>query len=121
VEVSNQPAFALPSPTILPQIVDQAVDAIDGGALQLDLADIYLGRICGTEDRGLDAATGRIGRKRGTGIAVGRHRHVPDAERLAHRHRHHKPRALNEPVGKSAFILDDDFTTADFLRELRQI
>ena len=42
----------------LAAIVDQAVDAIDGGALQRDLADIHLRRVLRTEDRGLDAGSG---------------------------------------------------------------
>ena len=104
----------------LAAIVDQAVDAIDGRALQLDLADIHFGRIGGTENRGLDAATGGVGRERRTGIAVGRHRHVLDAERLAHRHRHHQTARLERAGRQAAFILDDDLAAADFFRKLRQ-
>ena len=52
VEMSNQPTLALPSRDELAAIVDQAVDAIDGGALQRDLADVHLRRVVRAEDRG---------------------------------------------------------------------
>jgi hypothetical protein len=41
-------------------IVDQAVDAVDGGALDADLAEIDFRRILGTEDRGLDAGVAGV-------------------------------------------------------------
>src|SRR5262249_11674243 len=39
----------------LAAIVDQSVDAIDGRALQLDLADVHFGRVFRTEYGGFDA------------------------------------------------------------------
>ena len=104
----------------LAAIVDQPVDAIDGGALQRDLADVHLGRVLRAEDRRLDAAAAGIGGERRAGIAVGRHRHVLDAERLAHRHRHDQAARLEGAGGQPAFILHDELAAAEFLRELRQ-
>ena len=98
----------------LAAIVDQPVDAIDRRALQLDLADIHLRRIRGTKDRGPDAATGRISRERRSSIAVGRHRHVLDAERLAHRDCHYQPARLKRAGRQPALVLDDDLAAAGF-------
>ncbi len=92
----------------LAAIVDQPVDAIDARALQRDLADVHLRRILRAEDRGADAAAARIGGERGAGIAVGRHRHVGDAERLRHRHRHDEAARLERAGRQPAFVLDDD-------------
>ena len=104
----------------LAAIVDIAVDAIDGRALKLDLADVHLGRVGRAEDRGLDAAGGRVGRERRAGIAVGRHRHVLDAERLAHRHRHHEAARLERAGRQASLVLDDDLAAAEPGAELRQ-
>ena len=101
----------------LAAIVDQTVDAVDGRALQLDLADIDLGRIGRAEDGGLDAAGRRIGRERRARIAIGRHRHVLDAERLAHRHRHDEAAGLERACRQPPFILDDDLAAAELFRK----
>ena len=78
--MSNQPTFALPSRDELAAIVDQAVDAVDRGALQRDFATVHLRRVLRAEDRGSYARAARIGRQRRAGIAVGRHRQMRDAE-----------------------------------------
>ena len=104
----------------LAAIVDQPVDAIDARALQRDLADVHLRRILRAEDRGADAAAARIGGERRAGIAVGRHRHVGDAERLGHRHRHDEAARLERAGRQPAFVLDHDFGAAERLAELGQ-
>src|SRR5262249_7851663 len=104
----------------LTAVVDQAVDAIDGGALQLDLADIHFRRVGGAEDRRPDTAGGGVGGERRTGITIGRHRHVFYAERLAHRHRHHEAARLERAGRQPALILDHDLAAAEFLRQLWQ-
>src|SRR5580698_5295224 len=53
-------------------IVDQAIDAIDGGSLDADLAEIDFRRVLRAEDRGLDAGMAGVSRQRRAGIAVGR-------------------------------------------------
>ena len=92
----------------LAAIVDQAIDAVDRRALQLDLADIDFRRVFRTEDRALDTRAGRIGGERRAGIAVGRHRHVLDAERFRHRHRHHQAARLERARRQAPFVLDEN-------------
>ena len=118
--MSNQPTFASPFADDLAAVVDQAVDAIDARALQTDLADVDFRRILRTEDRGLDAGVAGIGRERRAGIAVGRHRHVLDAERFGHRYRHDQPARLERAGRQPAFVLHQQFAAADFGGELRQ-
>jgi hypothetical protein len=45
---------------------------------------------------------------------------VLDAERLAIDTAITRPRALNEPVGRTPLVLDDDLAAAELLAELRQ-
>ena len=78
----------------LAAIVDQPVDEVDRGALHRDFADIDGRRVVGTENRRSDAGARAIGRHRRAGIAVGRHRYVPDAELLRHRHGEHEAARL---------------------------
>jgi hypothetical protein len=59
--------------------IDQSVDAIDPRTLSRDLAHIDLRRVVGAEHDRLDADAAGIGRQRGAGIAVGRHRDPGDA------------------------------------------
>jgi hypothetical protein len=86
----------------------------------LDLADVDLRRILGAEHRGPDPGPARIGGERSTGIAVGRHRHVGDAERLRHRHRHHQAARLERAGRQTPLVLDDDLAAAELLRQVRQ-
>ena len=120
VEVSNQPVASRALPHQLAAVVDQPVDAIDVRAFERDLREIDLRRVLRTEDRGADAAAAGVSGERRARIAVGRHRHVLDAERLRHRHRHHQAARLERAGRQPAFVLDDDFAAAEFLRELRQ-
>ena len=117
--MSNQPTFGFAFADDLAAIVDQAVDAIDRGALQRDLADIHLGRILRTEDRGLDIGMRGVSRERGAGIAVGRHRHVLDAERFGHRHRHHQAARLERAGRQPAFVLHQNVAAAELGRQFR--
>ena len=103
----------------LAAVVDQAVDAVDRGALQRDFADIHLRRILRTEDRTLDAGMRGVSRERRAGIAVGRHRHVLDAERFGHRHRHHQAARLERAGRQAPFVLHQDFAAAELGRKLR--
>jgi len=45
---------------------------------------------------------------------------VPDAERLAHRNRHHEAARLERAGRQAAFVFDDDLAAAEFLAELGQ-
>ena len=87
--------------------------------MQRDLADIHLRRVLRAEDRGLDAGMRGVSRERGAGIAVGRHRHVLDAERLGHRHRHHQAARLERAGRQPAFVLHQDVAAAELGRQFR--
>ena len=103
----------------LAAIVDQAVDPIDARALQRDLAHVHLRRVLRAEDRGLDAGAAGIGGERRARIAVGRHRHVGDAERLRHRHRHREAARLERAGRQPAFVLHQNLRRRQLPGELR--
>ena len=72
----------------LAAVIDQTIDSIHSRTLQSDLAHVHFRRILRAEDRRLDTCARSVGRKRGTRVAVRRHRHVLYAERLGHRNSH---------------------------------
>src|SRR6266478_5267626 len=116
-----EPAYPLLSGADdLAAVVDQAIDPIDRRALQRDLADVHLRRVVRTEDRGLDAGAGGVGGKRCARIAVGRHRHVLDAEGLGHGNRHHEAAGLERSGRQPSFVVDQKLGAAEPGREPRQ-
>ena len=94
----------------LAAIVDQPIHEVDRRALHRDLADIHRRRVVGAEHRRLDAGAGTIGRHRRAGIAVGRHRHVRDAEFLRHRYGKHQATRLERAGRQAALVLDQQLT-----------
>src|SRR6202008_3045235 len=101
--------FFLPLSDDLAAIVDQPVDAVYRRALEPDLADIYFRRVLRTEDRGLDSGMAGISGERGAGIAVGRYRHVLDAERFRHGYRHDQTARLERAGRQAALVLHQQF------------
>ena len=88
-------------------IVDQPVDEKHLRALHRDLAHVDRRRVVGAEHRGRHAGARAIGGHRRAGIAVGRHRHVRDAELLRHRHREREAARLERAGRQPALVLDD--------------
>ena len=87
---------------------DGAVDPIEPGAAQADLADHGRRRVVGTEHHRLDAGAAAVGGERGAGVAVGRHGHAGDAELARHRHRERQAARLERAGGQASLVLDQD-------------
>src|SRR5207249_1930564 len=83
--------------------VDETVDTVDACSLQRDLANIHLRGVPRTEHSAPDAGAAGIGGQRRTGITVGWHGHVLNAERLRHRYGESKSARLERAGREVAF------------------
>ena len=111
---------AVPSRDDLAAIVDQPVDAVDAARPAAAISLTFTSGVSSGQKTiaSMPAAAG-VSRERGAGIAVGRHRHLLDAELLRHRHRHHQAARLERAGRQPAFVLDQRSRRRRF-RELRQ-
>ena len=92
----------------LATVIDQAVDHIGITALQLNLADVDIGRIERAEHGGSHSGLPRIGGHRRAGIAIGWNCQMIKPKFVRHRDSKGKAARLERPGRQPSLILDDD-------------
>eukprot|EP00958_Prasinococcus_capsulatus_P027548 scaffold5640_cov328-Prasinococcus_capsulatus_cf.AAC.3 len=104
----------------LAAVVDEAVHAIHGGALQLDLAHVHLRGVRRAEDGAAKARACGVGRHSGARVAVGGHGQVLQPELLGHCHSQRQPARLEGPRGQPALVLHQQPATPEGRRQAVQ-